>query len=330
MRYLFSILFIGLIVPAFSQQTSQYTLYMMNKFGFNPGYAGLDHSLSVTAGYRGQWVGFGGFPNDGINRNGTLQNQFVNVHMPLYFARGGIGIQLENAESGPERHLYVGGAYNYQLYLGGGILSIGVGGGIVQNNFDGSILRTPDGSYENNTIINHEDGILPTLAVSGMAPTFRAGVYFQSDKVEFGLASTHLSEPIIELEQISFQFRRNYFFNAGLNLEVGRSLTFHPSLLVRSDGDAIQTDLSAIFKYNENLFVGSGFRGYNSNTIDAVSLIVGFKLSEKINLGYAYDFTLSNLNLASNGSHEILFNYNLNKRIGAGRPPRIIYNPRNL
>ena len=56
----------------------------------------------------------------------------------------------------------------------------------------------------------------------------------------------------------------------------------------------------------------------------------GFKLSEKITLAYAYDLTLSELSQVSNGSHEIMINYNLGKALGKGKPPRIIYNPRNL
>jgi hypothetical protein len=83
-------------------------------------------------------------------------------------------------------------------------------------------------------------------------------------------------------------------------------------------------------RYNENIFTGASLRGYNNQTLDAVALVAGFKLSEKITLGYSYDITLSNLNTVSNGSHEILVNYNLGKPIGKGRPPAIIYNPRSL
>jgi hypothetical protein len=89
-------------------------------------------------------------------------------------------------------------------------------------------------------------------------------------------------------------------------------------------------DFSLITRYNENIFIGASLRGYHSESLDAVALIGGFKLSEKITIGYSYDLTLSSLKTASNGSHEILLNYNLGKAIGKGRPPKIIYNPRSL
>jgi len=64
--------------------------------------------------------------------------------------------------------------------------------------------------------------------------------------------------------------------------------------------------------------------------LDAVALMAGFKLNEKLSVGYAYDIGLSALNSVSSGSHELLLNYNLGAPIGKGRPPAVIYNPRSL
>ena len=83
-------------------------------------------------------------------------------------------------------------------------------------------------------------------------------------------------------------------------------------------------------RYNENIFVGGSLRGYHGNSIDAVALMGGFKLSEKISIGYAYDLGLSRLKTVNSGAHEILLNYNLGAPIGQGKPPSIIYNPRSL
>ena len=314
------ILFISSCTYTWAQQAAQYSLYMFNEFNFNPAYAGLDHSLSMTGGIRSQWVGLEGSPS----------SQFGSLHMPLYFLNGAIGLQLENDELGPERNLQVSAAYSYQTYIGSGILSLGIGAGIFQKELDGSILRTPDGQYEANTTINHEDDVLPTGLISGSTPTFRAGVYYQNESFEVGLAVTNLSEGSAELGPLSVVLNRNFFFNAAFNLDIGRSLTLHPSVFVKSDAVQTQTDVSAILRYNENLMLGGSLRGYNTNTIDATAILLGFKLSENITLAYAYDIPLSDLSPLNNGSHEIVIGYNLNKRIGGGRPPRIIYNPRNL
>ena len=103
-----------------------------------------------------------------------------------------------------------------------------------------------------------------------------------------------------------------------------------PSVLVKSDINQIQTDFSTIITYNDNIFGGATFRGYDSNSIDAIVVIVGMNISSKLRLGYSHDLTLSPLSTVNTGSHEIMLNYNLNKKIGAGIPPKIIYNPRYL
>ena len=316
----FPILFFFCWTFTSAQQATQYSLYMFNEFNFNPAYAGLDHSLSLTGGIRSQWVGLEGSPS----------SQFGSIHMPLYFLNGAVGLQLENDELGPERNLQASAAYSYQTYIGSGILSLGVGAGIFQKELDGSLLRTPDGQYEANTTINHQDAVLPEGLVSGTVPTFRAGVYYQNESFEAGLAVTNLSEGSAELGPLSVVLKRNFFFNAAVHLDIGRNLTLHPSVFVKSDAVQTQTDLSAILQYNENLMVGGTFRGYNTNSIDAAALLAGFKLSENITLIYAYDISVSDLSSFNSGSHEIVIGYNLNKRIGGGRPPRIIYNPRNL
>ena len=78
--------------------------------------------------------------------------------------------------------------------------------------------------------------------------------------------------------------------------------------------------MAATIVQHQNLF----------DSADAVALIGGIKLNEKITFGYSYDLTLSGLSNVSNGTHEVLLNYNLGKQIGQGKPPIIIYNPRSL
>lgn len=324
MKYIPTILafcFISTIL--YSQQPAQYSLFMMNKLNWNPAYAGLDNSLSLTGVYRSQW--------QGIEGNPVTQN--INVHMPLYMFSSGVGLKLENDELGAETRINATLMYNYQLPVGRkGILSIGGSATLAQRSLDGTKIRTPDGDYTiDGSILIHNDDILPVTEINASTTTFGAGIYYYSEKFEAGLSTRHINEPSVDLnDNISIQLTRAYFLSAAAHFDLGGSLSFHPSLLVQSDANQTQTDLAAIFRYNDNISGGASLRGYNSNSLDAVAFIVGFKLSENISMAYAYDLTLSALNQVSNGSHEIMLNYNLNKRIGTGRPPKIIYNPRSL
>ena len=311
------------ITCGWGQQAAQYSLFMMNKLNWNPAYAGLDHSLSLTGVYRSQW--------QGIEGNPITQN--VSAHMPLYFLSSGVGINLENDELGPESRTTGTLMYNYQKTVGRkGILSFGVSAGYAQRTLDGARLRTPDGTYSPDlTVIVHNDDLLPLSRINANTTTFGAGVYYYSERFEVGLSARHLTEPGVNFgDALSLKLNRAMFLSAAANFDFGNEISFHPSLLVQSDVVQLQTDIAAIFKYNNNILAGASFRGYNSNSIDAIAVIVGINLNENISLAYAYDITLSSLNQVSNGSHEIMLHYNLNKKIGAGRPPKIIYNPRSL
>lgn len=311
---------ISMALPLAGQQPGHYSLFFMNKMHWNPAYAGLDNSLSITGAFRSQWVGLDGSP--------TSQN--VNLHMPLYIARGGIGINAENDIFGAERLTSASLAYNYQLPLGAGVLSIGVAGGIVQRSLDGSKLRTPEGNYTEPGIIEHNDDLLPLVEETVIVPTFDAGLFYQSERLEIGVSAKNLLESTADFSTVSLRLVRNYFAIVDAHLELSRAFKLHPSLFVRSDFTQTQTDVGFRLEYNDNIFGGASLRGYNSNSIDAAAILFGLKLSEKFTLAYAYDLTLSDLNVVSNGSHEIMINYNLNKPIGAGRPPNVIYNPRSL
>jgi len=307
-------------VSALCQQAAQYTLYTWNPLHWNPAYAGLDHSLSATALFRKQWT----------NLQGAPVSQNLNVHLPLYYLGGGVGLNIENDVLGAEQITSAELSYNYQLNFGSSIFSMGLGGGLVQRTLDGTKLRTPDGQYNEPGAPDHQDDLLPLGRESAMAPAIHAGIYYQSERWEAGLSVKNITESKVSLPSIQLQQKRHYFFTFSYHIDVSEKLTLTPSVMVRSDAVETQTDFSLTGKINGNIFLGLSFRGYDSKSIDAAAILAGFRLSEKTTFIYAYDMTLSGLRTISNGSHEVGLRYNLNKPVGKGRLPRIIYNPRSL
>lgn len=326
-RFYFPVLFLLFSVcSVFAQQAPQYSMYMLNKYSFNPAYAGFDNSLSITGVYRKQWA----------NLDLSPSTQNINAHLPVYYLSGGLGINLENDAIGAERNASASISYNYMLAVNkSSTLSFGIAAGVVQKSLDGTKLRAPGGIYTEPPTIDHRDGLIPTGNISAISPLINIGVYYHSEKFEVGLSSSNISEPTARLETpndniAEITYVRNYFASFVANFEVGRNFTLHPSLLLKSDLVETQIEISTIARFNDNIFGGASFRGYNSNSIDAIVLLAGYKLNDKLTLSYAYDLTLSGLNQVSDGSHEIMLNYNLNKDIGKGKLPKIIYNPRFL
>ena len=306
-----------------AQQAEQYTMYMLNKYAFNPAYAGMDNSLSATGVYRKQWVGLEGSPS----------TQNVTVQMPFYYLHGGIGLSFSNDVAGPERTTNVGVSYNYNYNIGkSSLLSISGGAGLIQKSIDGAKLRAPDGDYVDGNIITHNDPELSIVMETAVAPTTRVGVMFKNDSFEAGISADNLLGNELNYSETDYNFtlNRHYYFYLAYYWQFVDDIEISPSGFVKMDQNYIQTDISIMANYNDFLLGGVSLRGFSDLNLDAIAFIAGFKMNENLTLAYSYDLSVSSFNSVSQGSHEILINYNLNKQFGKGKLQNVIYNPRFL
>ena len=299
------------------QQESQYSLSLLNPYAFNAGFAGMDYSLSATGVFRRQWV----------DLDFTPTTQQLNVHAPTAAISGGLGLSFDNDDFGALQRTRFGIGYAYHLSLGEGTLAIGARANIQQYTLDGSLLRTPEGSYIGGNI-DHNDPILPNGAISGSSPSFDVGVYYKNEVLEFGVGVNNLTESVTDLNDISLTDARTITANAAYNYELTYNVRLRPHVIVQSDLVQTQMTASILAEYNENYFGGLGYRGFGADNQDALFIMAGLKIGNNIKLAYAYDVTLSGLQQVSSGTHEILINYNLNKRYIFSKPPNTIYNPR--
>ncbi|MEL6989047.1 MAG: PorP/SprF family type IX secretion system membrane protein [Bacteroidota bacterium] len=316
----FLVAFLSLSIQLDAQQQAQYSMFMMNRYGFNPAYAGFDGSLSATAVYRTQWDALEGRP----------VNIQINAHMPLYVFGGAIGFKLERETLGAFSNIRSAVSYNYVMDTDYGLFSGGISVGIHQSTLDGAILRARSGVYENN-IIQHNDPVIPNTRVNGVAPTIGLGFYHINDYFELGLAVENvLNTKLRFTDDLEYINKRTFTAFFEYSLPVNDFLQVFPSLMLRSDLTQTQIEAAVKLEYDDNIIGGAGFRGYNANTIDALVLFGGLRLNPNLTLAYSYDIGLSSLNQIHVGTHEILLNYNLNKLIGGGIPQKVIYNPRFL
>lgn len=301
------------------QESSQYSLYMLQKYGLNPAYAGLESTLNVTAGVRSQWQDLPGAPT----------SKFIMAHLPVYYLKGGCGIKLEQESFGVEKTTRAQISYNYVYQSSIGLFSGAVGVGFIQKNFDGSLLKTPQGKYEGGLIF-HGDNILFNTSLNGLAPQFTAAIYFAQDRLEAGLSIENFHSPVIDFNhgKTTYHILPRVNFYSEYAIDMTEDLIITPSLLIKSDLHKTQTDITALATINQNIYAGAGFRGYSSNSIDALSFIGGLKINANLKVLYGFDFTLSSLSAVHQGTHELILHYNLNKKIGGVEKEPIIYNPR--
>lgn len=309
------------LTPLHAQQPSLYSLYYMNPYGLNPAYAGADDALSVTGVFRRQWVGLTGSPS----------TQNFNASMPIYALSSGVGINVTNDKLGAQRLTAVHGSWAYMYRPSEKLhLSAAVGVGLMQFGLDGTQLRAPDGTYDGG-LFEHNDNLLPNTKISGNTLDFNLGLFARYKNLEGGLSVNHVASPKVNVGAGgNFLFRQNIIFSLAYSLKLNEKLSLRPAMLIRADAVRFQPEISALLKWQNNIFVGASFRGYGNNTTDAVVLSGGFGLTKNLSLGYAYDVSVSGLKSVNNGSHEVLLNYKLAKAVPRGKLPKIINNPRYL
>ena len=285
--------FLFFIIKVSAQQDSQYTQYMYNMNVINPAYAtGMQSMLDIGTLYRTQWVGAVGAPK-------TLN---VFAHMPVN-KKIEMGFSLISDDIGDgakkENNFYVDFAYVLQLN-DSHRLSLGLKAGAtsLQTNFNGFKFEStsPDFAFENINILKPNIGI---------------GAYYFNDVYYIGLSAPNLlnSKHIEERSGISDYGSENIhvFFTGGYVFTLSDSFKLKPAFMSKFvKGAPIALDISANVLYNDKFELGAAYR-----VGDAISALMNVKVTPSVRVGYAYDYTISNLGQFNSGTHEIFVLFNL-------------------
>ncbi len=290
------IVFIGILLMstlASAQQDPQFTHYMYNMSSVNPAYATDDPGVINLGGmYRTQWVGAVGAPK--------TVNAFV--HSPIA-KRVEAGLSIVSDVIGDvvhENNIYADVAYVIPVSETKK-LSFGVKGGVTlfDANFSGFQYTdpTPDPAFSEN--------------INKTFPNVGAGVFYFSDHYYLGfsapnlLNSKHLESKdgikATGVEATHFFMTGGYVFNLNPNLK------FKPAFMAKGvSGAPLSLDVTANLLFFDEFEVGAGYRWD-----DSVSGLVALSITPSLRVGYAYDYTLSNLGRYNSGSHEIFLLFDL-------------------
>jgi type IX secretion system PorP/SprF family membrane protein len=279
-----------------AQQDAQYTQFFMTKLTYNPAYAGSEDKICVTGLYRSQWLGFGD-SKAGLSPTTYL----VNIHAPLG-KKIGVGGNITVDQAGFEKSLNAIFSAAYRIpFNNGSTLAIGAGAGFMQKTLAGDKLRPLDPG----------DSKIPTSSVSGFATDVNAGLYYTMPNLwrftnfYTGLSATHLTQGNVSYEGIiDNPMTLHTYFMTGATYDLSPSLALEPNILVKTDLAKTTLDLNAMVTYNNKIRGGLTYR-----TADAVSILIGYKFTPNLQIGYSYDITTSNIITYSSGSHEIVLRY---------------------
>jgi type IX secretion system PorP/SprF family membrane protein len=296
-------------LQSMAQQDPQFTQYMYNMSVINPAYATAEEGILNLGGlYRTQWVGLEGAPKTGTFFAHTPVND--KIELGLSFTNDNIG-DIVN-----ENNIYADFAYVLPVGLESK-LSLGLKAGFTffNANFDGFVLQS--GNLSTDIAFNEN--------ISKTFPNLGIGAFFFTDTYYLGLSAPNmLSTKHLENENgINATGVQNvhYFFTGGYVFDINENLKLKPAFMGKAvKGAPLALDITVNVLINEKLEAGLGYR-----LGDAVSALVNFRVTPELRIGYAYDYTTSNLSTYNSGSHEIfiLFDVDLfNFKGGYDRSPR--------
>lgn len=278
---------------ASGQQDPMYTQYMFNTQTINPAYVGTWQSVGFLALSRMQWVGIEGAPS----------TQTFSFQMPLRNKDVGIGLNVINDKIGLEQKLSVFADYSYKLKLGPVTnLRMGIKGGFsnYSHNLSSHVLY-PDGVSDPLFQGEIEHNFLPNAGVGLFLDDPRYYVGISLPKVVNSKYQSNSNDLTVNGEI------RHFFFIAGYVRELSEDLVFKPTILLKATiGSPIQADFSANFLLKDKVWLGAMYR-----TGDSYGFVAQWIFDNNLRLGYAIDFTTSNLRHHHYNTHEIMLSYEL-------------------
>ena len=269
----------------YGQQDPQYTQYMYNMNIVNPAYAGSRGTLSIGLLGRTQWVGI-----DGAPKTATLA-----IHAPVG-KNLAMGFSAIVDEIGPvkEQNIYADISYTITTSEEGR-LAFGLKGGVTLQDIGlVSILLPQD---PNDDLFRDN--------INDVYPNFGAGIFYYTDKFYAGLSAPNLLETVhFDKESgviAKASEKMHYFVTTGYVFDLSETLKFKPSVMAKAvSGSPLSMDLSANFLMNDRLELGASYRFG-----DSVSGLVNFGVTPDLRIGYAYDYTTTNLGNYNSGTHEM-------------------------
>jgi len=288
------LIFTGVILLSFkgmAQQDPLYTQYMYNMSVINPAYATDNPGMLNLGGlYRSQWVGIDGAP--------STANFFA--HTPVS-ERVELGITIVHDEIGDwvkENNITADFAYVLPLNETNK-LSFGVKGGIstFDANTSGLILNELNDPAFQNT--------------NEVFPVFGVGTFLFGEKYYVGLSAPNLfTSKHLENEQglrAIGEENIHYFLTGGYVFDLNEDFKLKPAFMARGvEGAPLSVDVTAnVLMYNR-LEAGIGYRFDES-----ITGLINFAITPGLRVGYAYDYTTSNLGDYNDGTHEFLILFDL-------------------
>ena len=319
----------------FAQQRPQYTQYVLNNYIINPALSGIENYTDVKLSNRDQWVGL----------NGAPQTMYLTIHAPIgkkdyktsatsfqvpgenprgkgywenYTAsesHHGAGLSIVNDKTGLYNRVYANLSYAYHIGLSPRTnMSAGFAGGIMKLSRD--VSRS---TFANNDPTDPAQG--STDDVYRIRPDLSAGVWIYSADYFLGVSGQQIIPQKVSFadDTLGFKIVPHLFMTAGYRFLITDDINAVPSLMMKYVSPvAPQIDANIKLQYRDIFWIGASCRFK-----DGYAGMLGLNVGNTFNVGYAYEYTTSNLGTVSKGTHEIIIGFLLGNRYDDSCPRNI-------
>ena len=286
-------------MSGFAQQFSQYSLYNFNNFLINPAVAGTRACTDSRLGYRNQWLGFDGNP---ISFYASAHVQIKSRKTGYMKVKHALGSYVENDQTGPSSRNSFVAAYAIHIPVRSRTyLSCGIFAGFIQYSFNNNYLKSLDVTDPAQTG-NGSRFIIPELS---------PGVYLYNPKYFAGLSVKSILGNNISVLPAGNKLSRHFYLTAGRKFQLSdRKSALMPTIAVRyAMFGPVSIDLTGVYDIKGRLLLGLSYRGIRGGS-DAVAFLK-LVVNRSLDIGYAFDFPLSQVRLATLQTHELLIGFKI-------------------
>lgn len=336
--FLVCLLFILLSKSLTAQQEPHYTQYVLNQFIINPALAGIENYTDVKISHRHQWVGLQDAPvTTYLTVHGPIGKKDDRVTATSYEIPGenprgdsywqqyeaakphsGIGLKVINDRTGPLNRFGAYACYSYHIGITAKTsLAAGFEGGIRNLSLNRSKL-------DFGTTNPVDPAVYSTGDLNSLKPDFGAGLYLYSDTYFLGLSAQQIIPQTVYFSDLQVKSAQSkviphFFATGGYRFLLNDDFSALPSIMLKYVSPVpAQIDLNCKVQYRDLVWVGASVRPH-----DGFAAMVGLNVSNTFNVGYSYDYTTSNLNTVSKGTHEILVGFLVGNRYGDWCPRNV-------
>jgi len=296
-----------LLKVAAQGETPMYSQYMMNGFLYNPAIAGSEGYTAFNLTSRLQWLGVPDAPRTYsisfqtrlLKRSYILKRNSVKQKTdlrPTRSGRVGIGGAVITDQTGAFNRTGMQFTYAYHIFMSNSQLSFGLTGNLYQYKYS---LRA--------------DQFANPLGVAGLItelnkPYYIAdanfGTYYLTENYYAGFSVENIMQSSFRLGNILLadsRLLRTYYLAGAYRIKYSHDFDIEPSFIGKfNERIAFIGDFGCKLYYKENYWFGLSVR-----TNKDIIAMLGLRYN-KLFIGYAFDYGISNFTSYTTGSHELM------------------------